>query len=114
MKNLLPILIFAMLSQSGSGIAAENLAPVLKMLGLNSDALSALKDPLSSILGGNSSMEKLLPLIVRMMNAPAPKTSKKEGGEFSRPNYLNPISDFASDEVTLALSSYFGRADCGP
>ena len=125
MNNLLPLLILMTALSGGNGekggFSPEALKPLLSMLGMNSDLLSAFSSegPLSGIKDGSLSLEKILPLFASFMGGGqsagpkkpaenAPGKDKESAGEgFPAPNYLRPISDIAGDEINYALAHYF-------
>lgn len=125
MNNILPIALLMLLSSRGKSgnLSAENLSPLLSMLGIDGNLTSAFSEngALSDLAKGNFSFEKLLPVITALMNSrPFGATSTEAGGknfaqktnaeEFSSaPNYLKPITDIAGDEINYALSRYFAN-----
>lgn len=127
MNELLPLLILMMALSGGNGekggFSPEALKPVLSMLGMNSDVLSAFSagGPLSGLKDGNFSLEKILPLLAGFMGGGLNAGSKKDvnqavdaqresaGKTSAAPNYLRPISDIAGDEINYALAHYFAN-----
>lgn len=125
-NNLLPLLLVLLVSSRGAGgYVSEKLSPLLSLLGVSDDALSFFSEtgPLSGLIKGDMTADKLLPVIVSLLSKKAfsaenkenPSPSdidgiKKDAANISAPNYLKPISDIAGDEINYALARYFANA----
>ena len=115
MNELLPIMLMLLLGKK-DGNTLDALAPIIKMLGADEKMLEGLK----GITGGGLSVEKLLPLMMSVMNGSRasgkPSESNleqnKNGGKESpsAPNYLNPITDIADERINYALAHYFANS----
>lgn len=136
MNNFFPLLVMLMLSQGNNGgtFNMQSLSPILKMLGVDENILSNfLGGEFSSLLKGEFSIEKLLPMALSMMSGNMQKPfsrspsdsdaddkpydhhteKQKENGDAqcdATPNYLKPIYNIADDEVNRALACYFANS----
>lgn len=119
MTNILPLLMTLMMASKGGSGSLESLSPLLSAFGLSPQSLGQTGG-LGDILKGNLSAEKLLPLIMNMMNAshsgnaqPSPAGAQKTSADGNQtppaPNYLKPISNLADTSVNYALSHYFAN-----
>ena len=127
MNNYMPIALMAALMAGNNGDGNNNISKVLSLLGMNGDG-SAGNDfgELNKLLGGNISMESILPMLLKSISGENSNSPQKKNARFgderaeesarpettygeNAPNYLLPITDIAGDEINYALSHYFAN-----
>ena len=113
------LIIFLLFKKSDSpalefikGLDVTSLAPILQLLGLDESFLNVLNDEnFKNFLSGNGDIKSLIPIILPLLkNFSAPKPSQDfEFSENIKSEYLSPIKDIASSDITSLLNGYFNN-----
>ena len=87
----------------------ETVSPILELLGLNQDSLGFLNDEnFKNFLSGSGDLKSLIPMLLPLIkNFTTPKTTTADFSEDLKSQYLSPIKDIASSEITDILDGYF-------
>ena len=102
-KNDSPILEFV------KNIDKESIMPILELLGVNADSLDFLNDEnFKNFLDGNGDIKSLLPMLLPLIKSfTAYKTTATNNfSDNIKSEYLSPIKDIASIEITNSLNGF--------
>ncbi len=93
-----------------NNIDLNSITPILELLGINADSLNFLKDDnFKNFLAGNGDLKSLLPMLLTLIKTFTANTNNQTT-DFKgnlKSEYLSPIKDIASSEITNSLSEFF-------
>lgn len=92
------------------GIDVASLSPILNLLGFDESALEILENEnFKNFLAGNGDIKSLIPMLLPLLKNFTTKraTPTADFSESIKSEYLSPIKDIASSEITALLDGYF-------
>ena len=92
------------------GIDLSSITPILQLLGINERSLDFLNDDnFKNFLSGNGDLKSLIPMLLPLIKnfTSQNPTPTADFSDSIKSEYLSPIKDFASPEITEILNEYF-------